>query len=110
MATESRAAIDKHQVRRAFSRAADHYDEVAVLQREIGRRMLERLTLVRLQPNLILDLGAGTGAATVELARRYRRSRILALDFAFPMLLRARRRGVCAPILSTCHSAVAVSI
>ncbi len=90
---ETLTAIDKQQVRRAFSRAAEHYDEVAVLQREIGQRMMERLALVRLQPDVILDLGAGTGVAAVELARRYRRARILALDFAFPMLLKARRRG-----------------
>ena len=93
MVTETLATIDKRQVRRAFSRAAEHYDEVAVLQREIGQRMIERLALVRLQPDLILDLGAGTGIAAVELARRYRKARILALDFAFPMLLKARRRG-----------------
>ena len=93
MVTETLATIDKRQVRRAFSRAAEHYDEVAALQREIGQRMIERLALVRLQPDLILDLGAGTGIAAVELARRYRKARILARDFACPMLLKARRRG-----------------
>jgi len=85
--------IDKQQARRAFSRAADHYDEVAALQREIGQRMIERLEAVRIQPELILDLGAGTGIASAELGRRYRKARVLALDFAFPMLLHARRRG-----------------
>ncbi len=85
--------IDKQQARRAFSRAADHYDEVAALQREIGQRMIERLEAVRMQPELILDLGAGTGIASAELGRRYRKARVLALDFAFPMLLHARRRG-----------------
>jgi len=86
-------AIDKRQARRAFCRAAPRYDEVAVLQREIGRRMLERLQLVRLQPQLILDLGAGTGLAIDGLMRRYPKARLLALDFALPMLQRARHRG-----------------
>jgi len=86
-------AIDKRQARRAFSRAAPHYDEVAVLQQEIGQRMLERLQLVRLQPQSILDLGAGTGLAIDGLMRRYPKAQLLALDFALPMLQRARRRG-----------------
>lgn len=85
--------IDKGQARRAFSRAAERYDQVAVLQREIGQRMLERLELVRLQPQVILDIGAGTGVATAALAARYRKARVLALDFAFPMLLQTRKRG-----------------
>ena len=87
------AMIDKQQARLAFSRAADRYDEVAVLQREIGNRMLERLELVRIKPETVLDLGAGTGVATAELSRRYPRSRVLALDFALPMLLQVRARG-----------------
>jgi len=85
--------IDKQQARRAFSRAADHYDEVAILQREIGQRMIERLEVVRMQPELILDLGAGTGVASAELSTLYRKARVLALDFAFPMLLQTRKRG-----------------
>ena len=91
--SEAPPMIDKHQARQAFSRAAPRYDEVAVLQREIGQRMLERLDLVTLQPRVILDLGAGTGVATAQLAQRYRKAKTLALDFALPMLLRARRRG-----------------
>ncbi len=87
------AAIDKRQARRAFCRAAARYDEVAVLQREIAGRMLERLRLVRLQPRSILDLGSGTGLAIDGLMQRYPGSRVLALDFALPMLQRARRRG-----------------
>ncbi|MDF1528534.1 MAG: malonyl-ACP O-methyltransferase BioC [Sedimenticola sp.] len=90
---DQRFTIDKRQARLAFSRAAEQYDQVAVLQREIGQRMLDRLALVRLQPEVILDVGAGTGVATAALASRYRKSSIFALDFAFPMLLQTRKRG-----------------
>jgi malonyl-CoA O-methyltransferase len=85
--------IDKEQARRSFDRAADRYDEVALLQREIGERMLERLDYVRLQPKVVLDAGCGTGVATAQLARRYRGARVIALDFAHGMLRHARRRG-----------------
>jgi len=85
--------IDKAQARRAFSRAAARYDDVAVLQREIGQRMIDRLDLVRMRPESILDLGAGTGHAAEGLLERSPRSRVVALDFALPMLRLARRRG-----------------
>ncbi len=85
--------VDKRQARTAFSRAAERYDEVAVLQREIGRRMLERLGLVKLAPELIVDVGAGTGIAAVELVERYPGAQVIALDFALPMLQLARGRA-----------------
>ena len=86
-------AIDKNSARRAFERAAEAYDEVAVLQREIADRMLERLDYVRLEPATILDLGAGTGYAVAPLQLRYRGARVLAVDFALNMVREARRRG-----------------
>jgi malonyl-CoA O-methyltransferase len=55
--------------------------------------MLERLDVVKLEPALVLDAGAGTGQQAEQLLRRYRRARVLALDFALPMLQLARRRG-----------------
>lgn len=91
--TERSADIDKRQARRAFSRAADTYDQAAVLQREIGERMLERLDYVKLRPEVVLDAGCGTGVAAEALIKRYRKARILALDFALPMLQHTRRRG-----------------
>ncbi|MBK1694857.1 malonyl-[acyl-carrier protein] O-methyltransferase BioC [Chromatium weissei] len=87
------AVIDKLRVRRSFDRAATEYDAVAVLQREIANRLLERLDYVRLEPQRVLDLGAGTGYALDALQRRYRKARIIAVDFAHGMLLQARRRG-----------------
>ena len=89
----SETGIDKARVRRSFGRAADTYDEVAVLQRVVGERMLERLELVKLVPRTVLDLGCGTGLHTGALMQRYPRARLLALDLALPMLQRTRRRG-----------------
>jgi malonyl-CoA O-methyltransferase len=84
--------LDRKQLRRSFDRAASTYDQVAVLQREVGNRALERLELVRVKPGLIIDAGCGTGAAAGVLARRFPASRLVELDFAAGMLRAARSR------------------
>ena len=83
--------LDKRLLRRAFESAARAYDNNAVLQHEIGQRMLERLDLMRVRPSLILDAGSGTGACSKILTRRYQCS-VVALDIAHGMLHEARNR------------------
>lgn len=87
------ARIDKRRLRASFSRAAEAYDRVAVLQREVGDRLLERLQWIRLEPAQALDLGCGTGYIAQALLRRYRGARIVALDIAEGMLHAARRQS-----------------
>ncbi len=48
MPIDSDGMPDKASARRSFEQAAAHYDEAAVLQREVGTRLLERLELMRL--------------------------------------------------------------
>lgn len=85
--------VDPAAVRRAFARAASTYDKAAVLQREIGSRMAQRLDYVRLSPATIVDAGCGTGEAVGELALRYPGAQVLAFDAALPMVEKARRRA-----------------
>lgn len=85
--------IDKRRARLSFERASASYDRAAVLQREVADRLLERFDYVRLDPRLVLDLGSGTGYAIDALNRRFRKARVIALDFAYGMLTRARRQG-----------------
>lgn len=82
--------IDKRQVRRAFSRAAQDYDAAAVLQREVCTRMLEKLDIIKLQPARVLDVGSGTGWGTRQLGGRYPKAEVTALDIAIGMLQHAR--------------------
>jgi malonyl-CoA O-methyltransferase len=84
--------IDKARVRLSFGRAASSYDNASVLQREVLERMLERLELVALKPNTILDAGCGTGLGGMRLAKRYPQAGLLALDFAEPMICQAQSR------------------
>ena len=98
-------ALDTRTVRAHFGRAAATYDAAAVLQKEVGARMMERLDVVRLAPARVLDLGCGTGDALGELAVRYPQAQRVAVDIALPMLERARaktgeRRGAFARLAS----------
>lgn len=82
--------MDKRRVRNAFERAAPHYDQAAVLQREVCDRMLSRLDYIKYVPDVILDAGSGTGYGTRKLLTRYPAARIVAIDIATSMHLQAR--------------------
>jgi malonyl-CoA O-methyltransferase len=73
-------------IRTRFNRAATSYDAAAVLQREVAARLDERLDLMRIHPQRILDLGSGTGDAAALLRRRFGRAARIALDLAPAML------------------------
>ncbi len=69
-----------------FDRAAQSYDQAAIIQQEVGLRLLERLDLIKCDPAIILDLGCGTGFLTPTLAQRYPKARIIDLDLSEGML------------------------
>ena len=85
--------VEQRQIRRNFARAATTYDEVAVLQREVGSRMLERLDYVRIEPQRVLDLGCGTGASLTALQERYPRASLIGVDLSEPMLRAAQAKS-----------------
>jgi len=84
--------ISKKRARDSFNRAAATYDSVAVLQREVGKRLVERLDLIKSVPQFILDVGCGTGENTLLLSKVYKRANVVALDFADQMLKIASRK------------------
>lgn len=98
--------LDPFKTRAGFERAAHSYDEAAVLQREIGQRLVERLDYVRLRPERILDLGCGTGAISQQLLSRYPQAEVRGVDLALAMVEIAQYQlrdnpqfqGVCADV------------
>ncbi len=80
----------RDDVRASFERAAAGYDAAAVLQHEVGRRLLERLEWMRVAPRRVADLGCGTGRGTAGLQARYPEAEVVALDLAEGMLGVAR--------------------
>lgn len=83
--------IDKARARASFGRAAHSYDAAAILQKQVREEMLNRLDLVKLDPQVILDAGCGTGLASHALQKRFSKAQVISLDFALPMLHKTRQ-------------------
>lgn len=84
--------IDQKSVARSFGGASSSYDAAADVQAIARDELLSRLDHFRIEPQIILDLGAGTGLATSELCQRFPQAHVLSIDLALPMLQRAQRR------------------
>jgi malonyl-CoA O-methyltransferase len=97
---------DARWLRRSFDRAAPTYDAAAVLQTEVRDALLERLDLTRLEPRVVLDVGAATGRGARALKRRYPGARVIAVDSSAGMLsTAARRRSWFRPFALLCADA-----
>lgn len=83
-------SIDKNWLRKSFGHAATTYNEVAVLQKEVATRLIQRLEYINISPQTILDLGSGTGFCSKLLEQKYTKSKLVSLDIAHGMLLYAR--------------------
>ena len=85
--------LEPATVARAFDRASGRYEAAAALQAKVRAELLVRLD--ELKPprdaRVVLDLGAGTGAATAALRDRFRKARVVAVDLAPGMLREAAR-------------------
>ncbi len=95
--------LDRRAVRAAFDRASAGYDAAALLQTRVRAELLSRLDLIRIAPEVVLDLGCGTGDGARRLKNRYRGALVVALDPAPGMLREARRRsGWLRPLQRVC--------
>ena len=83
----------KKRIQHAFNIKASSYDEYSIVQREVGRRMIERLDLLKFKPLNILDLGSGTGYLAQLLASKFPSANITCLDLAENMLLECRDKN-----------------
>lgn len=84
--------IDKQWIGKSFGKAAETYDDVAVVQKEVANRLIERLELVQLKPETILDVGSGTGFCSRLLEQRYKKTSIVSLDLSHTMLHHTRKK------------------
>ena len=103
--------LDLHQIRRNFESAATTYERHDVLQREVQKHLLERLSFYPEMPQRVLDVGAGTGRGSALLKQRYPKAEVIAVDLALPMLRAAKQHsGWLRPFARVCAEARALPL
>ena len=85
-------SIDFRDMQRRLDRAATSFDDVDFVHRASSEGLIERLEPMVIDVKTILDLGAATGAASRQLCRRFKRSRVIVLDASHEMLRVAERK------------------
>lgn len=85
--------LDSQLVRRRFNAAATQatssgteYASAAVVQREVGSRLLDRFDFMKIAPETILDVGCGPGTHTGALRARFPEANVIAIDQAQAMV------------------------
>ncbi len=84
--------IDRRAMARAFDSASTTYDGAADLQTAVRDELLLRIVELQRVPHTVIDLGAGTGAATPRLKAMFPQAMVAAVDVAPKMLQRAAGR------------------
>ncbi len=85
-------SFTKTAIAEAFNGAVNTYDHSAVIHNVVGERLFERLDLVILQPDVIIDVGTGTGTFCHRLQKRFKHKRVLGIDLSWKMAVNANKQ------------------
>ena len=80
-----------NKIRKAFTEAADQYDILASLHREIGRELVQKIIHLA-KVTHILDVGCGTGYLTAKAKFYFPESDVTGMDFSEGMLAKAKEK------------------
>lgn len=83
--------LDIAAARRNANRARATYDDFAVLQARVRQQLIARLDWIAFTPDVVVDLGCGTGHGALALAARWPDARVVAVDASPGMLEQAAR-------------------
>jgi len=75
-------------IRNNFNVASSNYDDNAFLQNEIANRLSEKLKVISIKPQTIIDLGSGTGLLSNKTAEIFPNANLVCVDFAQKSLLK----------------------
>ncbi len=85
------------KIRNTFNTASSNYNDNALLQNEIANRLAEKLKVISIKPQTIIDLGSGTGFLSEKTAKIFPNSILVCVDFAQQSLLEnSQNLKVCA--------------
>ena len=85
------------KIRNTFNTASSNYNDNAFLQNEIANRLAEKLKVISIKPQTIIDLGSGTGLLSNKTAEIFPNANLICVDFAQQSLLKnSQNLKVCA--------------
>src|ERR1700733_15833970 len=92
-------SFNKQNLIEAFNRSAKTSQQAQTLSQAMSDRLLERLNIIKINPQIVLDMGAGTGNSMHELSRYYPQAKIIGVDIAKKRLFEAKKN---APYIYVC--------
>jgi len=91
-ASDLQPIIDKREIEKSFSNAAENYDSIAAFQHAVGQKLMACLPEKNM--NRVLDLGAGTGYFSAALRQRYPAADRFEVDISARMLACCQSRNI----------------
>ena len=70
---------------KSFSHKAYSYDSQSFVQKDVNKRLLNRLDLIMHTKKNILEIGSGTGNLSDELKKKYTKAKVVSLDLSHEM-------------------------
>lgn len=86
--------LDNKLVKKNFACAAKDYDQHAILQSETGNHLLQRLELIKLHPQIIVNLGSTTGHFSTLLKKKFPQTEIISIEIAANMHQVAKQKDL----------------
>lgn len=91
-ARNDRPELRTRDIRRRFDRAAERFDDAGFVHGATRDGLFERLRPMTVEAATVIDLGSASGAAIPLLQKRFRRARVIAVDFSAAMLQAVRSK------------------
>jgi len=76
----------KRKIINSFSIKSSTYDKYSIVQKEVTKRLLERIKLLKIKPSNVLDIGSGTGHLMQKMFSNFSDSNLVCLDISKEML------------------------
>lgn len=78
--------MNKRLIAKSFNQAASSYNQAADLQYQVGNDLINQLIALSVQPEVVADIGAGTGFLTHNLLSLNAKAQYFLVDMAYSLL------------------------
>ena len=85
--------MSKNKIKYSFNTKASSYDKHSIVQKEVAKRLCNRLSAIKITPSNILDIGCGTGHLLNILSTLFPKARITGLDISLNMLNESHKKN-----------------